>query len=127
MINVAGAEQSSSKKGAETKCRNEDSPEKPDEHPTGENPQTSPVHEVEEMISEVEDKVYKTARDRLERLTELRAMEVRDVKASNKSNAGLLRRYKREHKEDQQKQIQEQCKVMQKDLKGEEETTTMES
>ena len=85
----------------------------------------SPASEVANMISEVEDQVYTTARDRLERLSdvaEFSAMEVREVKASNKSNAGLMRRYKREHKEGQQTQLQDQCKSMKESLKEEQHT-----
>ena len=82
----------------------------------------SPASEVANMISEVEDQVYTTAKDRLERLSDVAefcAMEVREVKASNKSNAGLMRRYKREHKDGQQTQLQDQCKSMKESLKGE--------
>ena len=74
------------------------------------------------MISDVEDQVYKNAKARLGRLSELCAMEVRAVKASNKSNAGLIRRYKREHKEGQQKQIQDQCQSMKETLQEEQQT-----
>ena len=75
------------------------------------------------MISEAENQVFKTSKERMKRLVALNAMEVRDVKASNKSNAGLLRRYKREHKEGQQKQLEDQCKAMRKSLMEEQETT----
>ena len=52
------------------------------------------------------------------------AMEVRQVKPSSKSNAGLLRRYKREHRTGHQKQLNEQCQAMHKSLAVEEETTS---
>ena len=51
------------------------------------------VEEVYKMISEAENQVYKTSKERMQRLIELNAMEVREVKATNKSNKGLLRRY----------------------------------
>ena len=57
------------------------------------------IEEVYEMISEAENQVYKTSKERMQRLIQLKAMEVRDLKATDKSNKGLLRRYRRE-KED---------------------------
>ena len=42
------------------------------------------IEEVKEMISEVEDKVCKTSKDRMQRLIELKAMELRNkLKAVN--------------------------------------------
>ena len=74
------------------------------------------IEEVFEMISEAENQVYKTSNLRMQRLTELNAMKVRDVKATNKSNAGLLRRYKREHEEGHKKKLLSQLETMQKAL-----------
>ena len=80
-----------------------------------------PVAAVFEMISEAENKVCKTSKQRVERLLELNAMEVRHVKASNRSNEGLLRRYRREHQgSDHRTQLQTQLKNMQIELKKEE-------
>ena len=83
-----------------------------------------PVAAVFEMISEAERKVCKTSKQRVERFLELNAMEVRHVKASNRSNEGLLRRYRREHQgSDQKRQLQTQLKNMQKELKKEEDSS----
>ena len=83
-----------------------------------------PVAEVFEMISEAENKVCKTSKQRVTRLIELDAMKVRQVKASNRSNEGLLRRYRREQGTDgQHKQLQTQLKNMQTDLRKEKDPT----
>merc|ERR1719204_794908 len=52
------------------------------------------IEEVKEMISEVEGKVCKTSKERMQRLIELKAMELRQVKGATESDMGLLRRYK---------------------------------
>ena len=82
------------------------------------------IEEVYEMISEAENQVYKTSKERMQRLIELNAMEIRHVEATNKSNRGLLRRYKREHEEGHSKQLLNQLETMQNALMAVEEDTT---
>ena len=77
------------------------------------------IEEVYEMISEAENQVYKTSKERMQRLIELNAMEVRDVKATDKSNRGLLRRYYREHEDGHNKQLLNQIETMAEVLKKE--------
>ena len=68
------------------------------------------------MISEVEDKVCKTSKERMQRLIELKAMELRQVKGATKSDMGLLRRYKKTHEHGQKKQLLNQFENMKRDL-----------
>ena len=82
------------------------------------------IEEVYEMISEAENQVCKTSKERMQRLIELKAMEVRDVKATDKSNRGLLRRYYRENEDGHNKQLLTQLENMTELLK---EDSTVES
>ena len=54
----------------------------------------------------------------------MKPMEVRQVKGSNKSNQGLLRRFKRGQGEHQDGQLQAQWRSMQKELQGKDEERT---
>ena len=71
------------------------------------------------MMREAEDQVYVTTRQRLE--AGLKPLEVRQVQGSNKSNQGLLRRFKRGPGEHQDGQLKAQWRSMQKELKGKDE------
>ena len=74
------------------------------------------------MISELEDTFYKTSKERIKRLYELKELEVRELfEGTNKSTRGLLRRYRKIECKDEA--LINQLQKMKFDLKEESEST----
>ena len=75
-----------------------------------------------DMISELEDKIYTTSKDRAIRLKhQLKELEVRKLEATDKSTRGLMRRYKRAADTDTSDGLDARVQELSRELMGEKE------